>query len=95
MPAGPITALNRSIYFLGNPSKEEAHTYFFQNLLPTYPLAAPGVEEAWDRVYEVCGGNPGLLRIVASNQALSMDWNNGEYTLSGWGVGQDAESDDN
>ena len=64
---------------MGNLSREEARTFFFDHVLSS--KAAPGASEAWDRVYEVCGGNPGALRNCAAN-ALAMDWDEGEPCMA-------------
>lgn len=61
---------------MGNLSCSEARTFFFDHVLPAYPRVAPGASEAWDRVYAVCGGNPGALRKCAG-RALTMDWDKG------------------
>ena len=63
----------RDTLFLGNLSRDEAHSFFFQHVLPTFSYA-PDSRGAWDRVYEVCGGNPGLLRKCASSAAASGSW---------------------
>ena len=60
---------------MGNLSREEARTFFVEHVLSA--KEAPGASEAWDRVYEVCGGNPGALRNCAGH-ALMMDWDAGE-----------------
>jgi len=52
---------------------DEAHSFFLQHVLPTFSYA-PDSRGAWDRVYEVCGGNPGLLRKCASSAAASGSW---------------------
>ena len=64
---------------MGNLSREEARTFFFDHVLSS--KEAPGSSEAWDRVYEVCGGNPGALRNCAVN-ALTMDWDEGEPCMA-------------
>ena len=64
---------------MGNLSREDARTFFFDHVLSS--KAAPGASEAWDRVYEVCGGNPGALRNCAVN-ALTMDWDEGEPCMA-------------
>ena len=61
---------------MGNFSREEAATFFLEHVLLSYPGAAPGAREAWDRIYAVCGGNPGALRNCAG-LALTMDWHRG------------------
>ena len=73
--AGPIVAPFSNTYTIGNLSRDEARTFFFHHVLSS--KEAPGAIEAWDRVYEVCGGNPGALRNCATN-ALMMDWEEGE-----------------
>ena len=62
---------------MGNLAPDEARTFFLDHVLPSYPKVAPGAHEAWQRVYQVCGGNPGLLRSCAG-QASAMDWYEGE-----------------
>ena len=64
---------------MGNLLREEARTFFFNHVLSSNE--APGASEAWDRVYEVCGGNPGALRNCAVN-ALTMDWDEGELCMA-------------
>jgi hypothetical protein len=58
---------------LGNLMREEARTYFFDYVLPscTHP---PGANGAWERVYNVCGGNPGLLLNCAGEAADFDSW---------------------
>ena len=63
----------RDTFFLGNLSRDEAHEFFLKHVLPCFSRA-PDSREAWDRVYEVCGGNPGLLRKCASSAAASGSW---------------------
>jgi hypothetical protein len=63
----------RDTLFLGNLSRDEARSFFFQHVLPTFSYA-PDSRGAWDRIYEVCGGNPGLLRKCASSAAASGSW---------------------
>ncbi len=58
---------------VGNLSREEARTYFFDYVLPSFKLP-PGANEAWERVYEVCGGNPGLLGTCAFEVAKFSSW---------------------
>jgi hypothetical protein len=58
---------------LGNLSREEARTYFFDYVLP-FRNHQPGASEAWERVYEVCGGNPGLLLKCAGKAAALSSW---------------------
>ena len=55
---GPIKGSSR---VLGNLSREEARTYFYIYNLP-FRKHPPGETEAWERVYDVCGGNPGMLQ---------------------------------
>ena len=71
--AGPVKEEFRDTLFLGNLSRDEAHSFFFQHVLPTFSYA-PDSRGAWDRVYEVCGGNPGLLRKCASSAAAFGSW---------------------
>ncbi len=59
---------------LGNLSREEARTYFFEHILPFRKHAPPGASEAWARVYDVCSGNPGLLQLCASKAAALGSW---------------------
>ena len=63
----------RETIFLGNLSRDEAHEFFVQHVLPCFSRA-PDSRDAWDRVYEVCGGNPGLLRKCASSAAAYGSW---------------------
>ena len=71
--SGPIKDPFRSSLVLGNLTREEARTYFFDYILP-FRKHPPGAEEAWERVYEVCGGNPGLLRKCAGEVARFSSW---------------------
>ena len=71
--AGPIKGPFRSSCVLGNLSREEARTYFFVYVLP-FRKHPPGETEAWERVYDVCGGNPGLLQLCASKAAALRSW---------------------
>jgi hypothetical protein len=64
---------------MGNLSREEARKFFFNHVLSS--KEAPGASEAWDRVYAVCGGNPGALRNCAVN-AFTMDWDEGEPCMA-------------
>jgi hypothetical protein len=75
LAAGPIKGQFRRKYTLGNLSREDAREFFFDHVLTS--KEAPGASEAWDRVYEVCGGNPGALRNCAG-YALTMDWDAGK-----------------
>jgi hypothetical protein len=45
-----------------------------QYVLPRFSGAPPDACSAWGRVYEVCGGNPGLLYICASDAAAFGSW---------------------
>ena len=63
----------RETFFLGNLSRDEAHDFFLQHVLPMFSRA-PACRDAWDRVYEVCGGNPGLLRKCASSATAFGSW---------------------
>ena len=58
---------------LGNLSHEDARTYFFDYVLP-FRKHPPGETEAWKRVYDVCGGNPGVLQLCASKAAALRSW---------------------
>ena len=75
---GPIKAPFRLTYTMGNLSADEARTFFFDHVLPSFPRVAPGASEAWGRIYATCGGNPGLLRNCAS-RASALDWDNGVH----------------
>jgi hypothetical protein len=74
--AGPITEPFRASCVVGNLSREEAHTYFFDHVLRSrnHP---PLEKEAWPRVYEVCGGNPGLLQMCVTASIRLMSWEKG------------------
>ncbi len=61
---------------VGNLTREEARTYFFDYVLP-FCKHPPGANEAWERVYEVCGGNPGLLLKCAGDGLAHGSWENG------------------
>ena len=71
--AGPIKSPFRSSFVLGNLSREEARTYFFDYLLP-FRKHPCGASEAWERVYKVCGGNPGLLLKCTSKATALKSW---------------------
>ncbi len=71
--AGPIKEPFRSSFVAGNLSREEARSYFLEYVLPSCQLP-PGANEAWERVYEVCGGNPGLLGTCAFEVAKFNSW---------------------
>jgi hypothetical protein len=58
-------------------SREEAHTFFFDYVLPFRMHAPSSASEAWERVYEVCGGNPGLLQTCAGKAAALNSWEHG------------------
>ncbi len=72
--AGPIKGPFRSSFVVGNLSREEARTYFFEHILPFRKHAPRGESEAWERVYDVCGGNPGVLQLCASKAAALRSW---------------------
>ena len=78
MLAGPITGPFRSPCVVGNLACEEARTFFFNYVLPSgvYPS---GADEAWQRVYEVCGGNPGLLQKCAGEASAFNSWEDGAF----------------
>ena len=61
---------------VGNLTREEARIYFFKYVLPFHKLP-PGANEAWERVYEVCGGCPGELGNCALEAAKNCDWDLG------------------
>jgi hypothetical protein len=61
---------------VGNLSREQAHTFFFDYVLP-FRKHPPGADAAWERVYEVCGGNPGLLQTCAGKAAALSNWEHG------------------
>ena len=73
MLAGPIKRPFRSSFVVGNLAREEARTYFFDFVMPFHSLPA-GATEAWERVYEVCGGNPGDLGTCALEVAKFSSW---------------------
>ena len=58
---------------LGNLSREDARTYFFDYVLP-FRKHPSGEIDAWERVYDVCGGNPGVLQLCASKAAALKSW---------------------
>ena len=64
------------MFWMGNLSREEARTYFFDYVVP-YHMDLSGADEAWERVYEVCGGNPGLLSKCGGTAAGFGSWNLG------------------
>ena len=70
---GPIKGPFRDIFVVGNLTREEARTYFFDYVMPFHEHP-PGANEAWERVYEVCGGNPGLLGSCALKVAKFSSW---------------------
>ena len=61
---------------VGNLSREEARKYFFDYVLP-FRQHPCGADAAWERVYEVCGGNPGLLQTCAGKAAALRSWEHG------------------
>jgi hypothetical protein len=71
--AGPIKRSFCSSFMVGNLTREEARTYFFDYVLPFRELP-PGANEKWERVYDVCGGNPGDLRNCALEVAKFRSW---------------------
>lgn len=73
MLAGPIKHQFRSSFVVGNLTGEEARAYFFDYVLPSCKVP-PGAAEAWERVYEVCGGNPGLLGVCAFEVTKYSSW---------------------
>ena len=75
--AGPIKRPFRDTFVVGNLTREEARTYFFDYVVQFRKLP-PGANEAWERVYEVCGGNPGLLLNCALKVAKFSSWKLGE-----------------
>jgi hypothetical protein len=58
---------------VGNLAREEARTYFFDYVLP-FHKHPPGADAAWERVYEVCGGNPGDLGCCALEVTKFSSW---------------------
>ena len=75
--AGPIKGPFRVSRVVGNLTRKEAHTYFFDYVLPSCKHPR-GANESWQRVYDVCGGNPGLLLICASEASAFDSWELGE-----------------
>ena len=67
---------------VGNLSREEAHTFFFDYVLPFRMHAPSSASEAWERVYDVCGGNPGSLQLCASEAAALRSWELGACALA-------------
>ena len=78
--AGPIQTPFVSSVVVGNLNAEEARTFFMKHVAPFRKLP-PGAHEAWPRVYEVCGGNPGLLRKCASEVARFRSWELGALCM--------------
>ncbi len=72
--AGPIKGPFRSSFVVGDLSREEARTYFFNYILPFCKHTPSDASEAWERVYEVCGGNPGLLLKCIGEAAAFDSW---------------------
>ena len=66
---------------MGNLSREEARKYFVNYVLP-FRKHPPGANEAWERVYEVCGGNPGLLLKCTSKATALKSWELGAFVLA-------------
>ena len=65
-------------FTMGDFSAEEARTFFFEYIIPSFPSYAAGASEAWGRVHKACGGNPGLLRKVAIEASMiEWDWDGG------------------
>lgn len=74
--AGPIKSTFRSSFVVGNLVREEARTYFFDYVLP-FRKHRTLDEQTWARVYEVCGGNPGLLQNCANEATARGSWAKG------------------
>lgn len=64
------------MFVVGDLTHDEAHTYFFNHMLPLRKHL-PDAEHAWKRVFEVCGGNPGLLKKCALEATKSGCWESG------------------
>ena len=78
---GPIKAPFRSSFVVGNLAREEARTFFLEYVVPFHALP-PGASEAWERVYEVCGGNPQLLLMCVGDAAAYCSWELGALCRS-------------
>jgi hypothetical protein len=66
---------------VGNLTREEARTYFF-DFVVQFRRLPPGANEAWGRVYGSCGGNPGLLLNCALKVAKFGSWELGESRMT-------------
>lgn len=64
------------MFVVGDLTHDEAHTYFFDHVLPLRKQL-PDAKQAWKRVFEVCGGNPGLLKKCALEVTKSGSWESG------------------
>ena len=79
--AGPIKQQFRMHVEIGNLGAEEAHTYFVDHVLPTFPRHPPCDEHTWPAVHRVCGGNPGLLLHCVAVAAAVGDWEHSLQSL--------------
>ena len=64
---------------VGNLCESEAKSFFETIVLPRFPgsLSHSCTDEAWSRVYEVCGGNPGALASCAQEAHARRSWSSG------------------
>ena len=80
--AGPVKEDFRSTIVLGNLARDEAHALFLNYALPSITHLPPAETDTFARVYEVCGGNPGLLNKCATEVAAKGCWEEGMYCLA-------------
>ena len=72
--AGPVKEDFRATVVVGNLARDEAHAFFFNYVMPFVTHLPPVETDTFARVYEVCGGNPGLLPKCASKAAALCSW---------------------
>lgn len=78
--AGPVKAPFRRPVVVGNLGQEEASLYLERCVLPFYAwLSLLCTEEAWSRVYGVCGGNPGALESCTLEACAGRSWDVGAF----------------
>ena len=80
--AGPVKEDFRATVVVGNLARDEAHAFFFNYVMPFVTHLPPVETDTFARVYEVCGGNPGLLKKCATEVAAKGSWEKGVYCLA-------------
>ncbi len=70
-----VGSLFLSTLVIGNLERDEAKIYFDKYARAEHN-APECSDEMWEVVYDVCGGNPGALNIIAklSNECYSSPW---------------------